>query len=127
MNGKEQMPIQVEEDARSLMEEMDGDAELAAEMAQLFFRTAAEQIDGLRAGLAGNDLEQIVFKAHKCAGGACACGFERLAEQLARLEHEARGMDPVALAAAIEEIARIYDETREGVLAFLDEALWSDV
>jgi HPt (histidine-containing phosphotransfer) domain-containing protein len=119
MSEAKEMPIQTDSDGLRLLETMDGDIDLAAEMAVLFFKSAAEQIEGLRTGLAGRDRKEIAFKAHKCAGGAAACGFELLAEKLARLEHSVGDMDWESVAAAVDEIGCIYDETRNGILAFL--------
>lgn len=102
-------------DASELLETMDGDLEEAARMADLFFQTGGEQIQALQTALVDRDRDGMIFNAHKCAGGAAACGFERLAERLHQFEREGQDMDWSRAEVECDDIAQVFEKTKREI------------
>jgi len=70
------------------MENMDGDAELLAEIVEIFVETAPQQFDALAAAIAAGDVADVAIKAHGMKGGAsnfCAGKFVGSALKLEQL------------------------------------------
>ncbi len=104
-----------------LLSTMDGDIETAQSMAQLFFETGCEQVSQIKVALNERRRNELSFSAHKCAGGAAACGFDDLAETLRELELNASSQEWDSLHVEVERVVRTYEVTQERVRAFFTE------
>lgn len=109
------------DDGSAILAMMDGDPAAAKKMAMLFFETGAEQIEAMIAAADRDDAEGVVFNAHKCAGGAAACGLERLASELLAFEHEARDMDWEQAMRECRRLESLFAECRANVALFFDD------
>jgi len=108
------------DDGSGILATMDGDIESAKQMADLFFETGAEQIKAMMVAVGRDDAETVVFNAHKCAGGAAACGLERLAGELHAFEHTARGMDGEQAMRECRRLESLFSDCRDNVALFFE-------
>lgn len=107
-----------DDDGRELLLTLDGDRDEARRLADLFFTTGADQIAAIQHAVRQQDRKTILFNAHKCAGGASACGFNALADRLATLEHEGEQMTWEALAPYCARLSDLFERTRMNVERF---------
>lgn len=98
-----------------LLDTMDGDIEAARMMAELFFETGREQLTAIKIAASERRCEELAFHAHKCAGGAGACGFNDLAGAMRELEINSIERDWDSLQSDVERVVGIFEETQKAV------------
>jgi two-component system, sensor histidine kinase and response regulator len=84
------------------------DREQLAEMSRLYLEQTAEQLDGLEAAFAADNLVEAVRLAHSCAGASGTCGVEGLMLLLRRFEALAKEDQRAELPPLLPEIRREY-------------------
>lgn len=107
-----------EEIGCELLRTMDGDIEEARHLANYFFETGQEQIDQILGAIEDRNREGIMSPAHKCSGGASACGLSDLANELRELEAKAMELKWEELDSYGDKLKATWDETREGMELF---------
>ena len=95
----------------SLLELFDQDAQLLAELAELFLADSRGLLSGLAAGVAAGDAVKVEHAAHALKGSVGNFGAKRAAELARRIEtmgrnHDLGGAAPV-LRELSEEISRV--------------------
>ncbi|HXE91617.1 MAG TPA: response regulator [Terriglobales bacterium] len=101
-------------DEAELMERVEGDARLAAEMSELFQANAPQWIRAIREAAAKGDADSLESEAHRLKGSAAGLGAHTAAEIAAQLESlaharnlENAGAACVALEAACRELGDV--------------------
>ena len=79
----EQPPV----DMDRLNEFAGGSLENYNELVALYLKQTTEQIELIRAALAGNDAERASRVAHSCAGASATCGMSAIVPLLRQVEH----------------------------------------
>ena len=102
-------------DEAELMERVENDARLAAEMAELFEADAPRLIHAIREACEKGDARALESDAHRLRGSAAGLGAHATAEAAARLENMAHAGNLVSARAACAAL--------EGACCELDEAL----
>jgi CheY-like chemotaxis protein len=81
-------------DWTALMNSIDGDQEIAAELVQLFITSGDEQLSNIVSAVANNDYATIGAQAHSLKGASANLQARLACEAAARLEAAARARSP---------------------------------
>jgi len=87
---KQPSPTQDVLDPAAALEQMDGDADLLAEMAELLLQSYPAQLSAIRAAVADRDSKLLERTAHKLKGSVSIFGAKKAFESALRLEMMAR-------------------------------------
>ena len=101
-----------------LLATMGGDVEEARRLAELFFETASAHVERMRTAVINRDRKNLAFSAHKCAGGAAACGLADLAALLSSLELAAGDSEWSSLEASFTELIACYADSQLRVIDY---------
>ena len=107
-------------DADGLLQELDGDQVIAAEILQIFLDDLAERRDALQAAMQAADCRTIGEVAHALKGAAGNVFAQALEAQAAQLQADADGARAAACQDAWAQIDAVIARTREAVQAFLE-------
>ncbi|WCJ58316.1 ATP-binding protein [Fontisphaera persica] len=99
-------------DFARLAEVSNEDADMMAEMGQLFLEQAEELLAGIKEGMEQKDSARIKVHAHKLRGSCGACGMTALIEPLAQLEREALAGHWEAAAGAWQVVQAAHDRVK---------------
>ena len=100
--------------------QMDGDADLLAEMAELLLRDYPGQLSAIRASVADHDSKRLERAAHKLKGSVGMFGAKQASEFALRLETIARAGDLTCAAEtlrALEEALQCLASALQGLAA----------
>lgn len=107
-----------EESGAALLRTMDGEVNEARRLASLFFATGREQVQQVVAAVQARQRVDLGPPAHKCAGGAAACGFMELADLLRTIERTADAGAWTDLDALCATLRDAFDRTQASVEAY---------
>lgn len=103
-------------DRADLLERLGGDAELLAELAEIFYAETPRMLTALRTAAEVGDASNVQRVAHTLRGSVAVFGAHAASQAAQSLEQMARGGSLAgsagALAALDEEVARLSDELR---------------
>jgi len=106
---------------KELLETMDGDRDEARRLADMFFEQAEKQIGDIEIATEARDRESLAAAAHKCAGGAAACGLYGLSDSLRAIENRASEADWSDLERETQTLPETLRATREEMELFFAE------
>ena len=89
----------------SLLELFDQDAQLLAELAELFLADSRGLLSGLKAGVAAGDAVKVEHAAHALKGSVGNFGAKRAAELARRIEMMGRNHDLGDAAPVLQELS----------------------
>ena len=89
------------------------DREQLAEMARLYLEQTAEQLNGLEAAFAADNLAEAIRLAHSCAGASGTCGVESLMLLLRRFEASAKEGQLTELPPLLPQIRQEYARAQQ--------------
>lgn len=99
-----------------LMERLDGDEEIAREVAEAFVESTREILELLESAVAADDVEKVTLHAHSIKGAAANIGANALAESAGTAENAGRDGDLEIVRQALPTIR----SRCEGVFAVLE-------
>jgi len=113
-NGSEPAaPAEGPVDMNRLLEFTDGSPENLRELALLYLKQTAEQLEHLRDAVAANAPADVRRVAHSCAGASATCGMRRIAVLLRELEHQGIEGQLTNAAELCREVTGEFERIRE--------------
>ncbi len=102
-------------DTADLMERLDGDHALAAELSELFISDVREKLAFLQAAAERKDAPEVEKAAHSVKGAAANLSGKKVCHIAAAIETAGKNNDLTGAAAAIETLGPAVDELIEAL------------
>lgn len=109
-------------DETAALARVDGDADLLAEIIELFLQDAGLLLDEVRQAVAGGDAAQVMRTAHRLKGSAATLGAVRAADAALALETLGRTGHLAGAPSALVELEETVAEAVRGLRAFRDRS-----
>jgi histidine phosphotransfer protein HptB len=97
-------------DRAVLLERVEGDEKLLAEMIQLYVEDAPRALEAMRSALHDHDLQALERAAHSLKGSSSSLSAKAVAEAASRLEQSAKRGDTKGAQSTLADIERALNE-----------------
>ena len=94
-------------DRAALLDRVEGDEELLAEMIQLYVEDAPRALEAMRSALQQGDMHALEHAAHSLKGSSANLAAKTAAEAALRLEQDAKGGDAAGADASLEALESV--------------------
>jgi two-component system sensor histidine kinase/response regulator len=94
-------------DRAVLLDRVEGDEELLAEMIQLYMEDVPRALEAMRSALQQNDMHALERAAHSLKGSSANLAAKTAAEAAQRLEQDAKRGDAVGAEASVAALERV--------------------